>query len=161
MKRTFSALATALSFTVTPLAAQDSGQQLAAIETSSCGTAPFSILLTVEDVRKAEGTITADLHGDDPDKFLGKGQKLDRIRAPAVTGQTLMCIPVAKAGVYAIALYHDEDGDTKFDKTWIGLPKEPFGLTNDPKIRLAKPKHEEVAFEVTGPLTPVSATLRH
>lgn len=143
------------------LSQESTAPQLAAIQSSECGAAPYSILLTVEDVRKAEGTITADLHGDDPDKFLGKGQKLDRIRTPAVEGQTLMCIPVEKAGVYAIALYHDEDGDTKFDKTWIGLPDEPFGLSNDPKIRLAKPKHEEVAFEVAGPLTPVTATLRH
>ncbi len=145
-----------------PAFAQESnGQQLAAIESSECGAAPYSILLTVEDVRKAEGTITVDLHGDDPEKWLGKGQKLARIREPAVTGQTLVCIPVERAGVYALALYHDEDGDTKFDKTWIGLPDEPFGLSNDPKIRLSKPKHEKVAFEVAGPLTPVTATLNH
>lgn len=108
--------------------------------------------MTVRDVRKAEGTITADLHGDDPEKFLGKGQYLDRIRVPAVVGDTLMCVPVDGPGVYAIALYHDEDTDRKFNKNWIGLPAEPFGLTNDPKIRMATPKHEEVAFTVDGPL---------
>ena len=136
-------------------------QQLAAIQASDCGTAPFSILLAVKDIRKAEGLVTADLHGDDPKKFLGKGQKLARIRVPAVKGETLMCIPVDRAGVYAIAVYHDEDADHKFDKTWIGLPDEPFGLTNDPKIRLSKPDHEDVAFDVQGPLTPVAATLNH
>ncbi|NKB44361.1 MAG: DUF2141 domain-containing protein [Alphaproteobacteria bacterium] len=144
----------------TPSHAQEESQRVA-IEQSECGAAPYSILVTVRDVRKAVGTITADLHGDDPDKFLGKGQYLDRVRAPAIKGDTLMCIPVASPGVYAIALYHDEDTDRKFDKNWIGLPSEPFGLTNDPKIRLAKPKHKDVAFMVAGPLTPVTATLHH
>ncbi len=127
----------------------------------TCETKPYSILVTVHDVRRSEGTITADLHGDDPEKFLGRGQRLDRIRVPATEGQTQMCIAVDTPGVYALALYHDEDADTKFDKNFIGLPSEPFGLSNDPKIRLAMPKHSESAFEVTGPLTPVTVTLRH
>ena len=143
-----------------PLKAQEVSQSVA-IEQSECGAAPYSILVSIRDVRKSIGTITADLHGDDPEKFLGKGQYLDRVRVPAIKGETLMWIPVLTPGVYAIALYQDEDTDRKFDKNWIGLPAEPFGLSNDPKIRLATPKHEEVAFEVAGPLTPVTATLHH
>ena len=127
----------------------------------SCETHPYSILVTIQDVRKSEGTITADLHDDDPEKFLAKGEWLDRIRVPAVEGHTLMCIPIQTPGVYAVVLYHDEDADKKFDKNFIGLPSEPFGLSRDPKIRLAIPKHKESAFEVNGPLTPVTVTLRH
>lgn len=148
------------SAVLSQLKAQDISQQ-AAIDQSECGTAAYSILVTIRDVRESVGTITADLHGDDPEKFLGKGQYLDRVRVPAIKGETLMCIAVPSAGVYAIALYQDEDTNKKFDKNWIGLPAEPFGLSNDPKIRLATPKHKEVAFTVEGPLTPVTATLHH
>ena len=127
----------------------------------ACEERPYSILVTIQGVRHAEGTITADLHGDDPEKFLEKGEWQDRIRVPAVEGRTLMCIPIQMPGVYAVVLYHDEDSDKKFDKNFIGLPSEPFGLSRDPKIRLAIPKHKDCAFEVNGPLTPVTVTLRH
>ena len=136
-------------------------QSVLPLTDDQCASKPYSILVTIYDVRHSKGTITADLHGDDPDKFLDKGQKLDRIRVPAVEGQTQMCIPIQTPGVYAIVLYHDEDADTKFDKNIIGLPAEPFGLSRDPRIRLAMPKHSASAFEVNGPLTPVKVTLRH
>jgi uncharacterized protein (DUF2141 family) len=155
------ALATGPADAANETASADVPSHEASALMGDCGQQPYSILITVHDVRHSEGTITVDLHGDDPDKFLGKGERLDRIRAPAVEGETQICIPVVEPGVYAFALYHDEDGDTKFDKNFIGLPAEPFGLSNDPPIRLAKPKHAECAFEVTGPLTPVGATLHH
>jgi uncharacterized protein (DUF2141 family) len=135
-------------------------EQIASIRASECGQAPYSILLSVMDVRKAEGLVTADLHNDNPERFLASGRKLARIRVPAVMGETLICIPVEQPGKYAVAVYHDKDADMKFDKTWIGLPDEPFGLTRDPKIRLSKPDVEDVVFDVQGPLTPATATLR-
>jgi len=109
----------------------------------------------VQSVREATGTITVDVHDDDPAKFLKSGGKLARIRVPAVKGETHFCIVVPHAGIYALAIYHDRNGNTKLDKTWIGLPGEPFGLSNNPPKRLAMPKHKDSAFEVKGPLTPV------
>jgi uncharacterized protein (DUF2141 family) len=71
-----------------------------------------------------------------------------------------VCIPVDKPGVYALALYHDKDANTKLNKTWIGLPSEPFGVSNDAAIRLGPPKHADAAFAVAGPATPVTVNLR-
>jgi len=128
---------------------------VAAIEDGACDIHPFSIQITVLNVREATGTITVDVHDDDPAKFLKSGGKLARIRVPAVQGETKFCITVPKAGIYALALYHDRNGNTKLDKTWIGLPSEPFGLSNNPPRRLAMPRHRDSAFEVQGPRTPV------
>jgi uncharacterized protein (DUF2141 family) len=125
-----------------------------------CERMVYSILLTAKNVKSAKGTITVDLHGDDPDKWLAKGAKLARIREPAVAGETQVCIPVEKPGTYALAIYHDKDANKKLNKTWIGLPSEPFGVSNDAAIRLGPPKHAAASFDVKGPATPVSITLR-
>ena len=58
---------------------------------------------------------------------------------------------VTGAGTYAVALYHDIDGNRKLARKWNFLPKEPFGLSNNPKLKLRKPRHREAAFEA-GPL---------
>lgn len=131
----------------------------APVHEGACDSQPFSMQITVQHVREATGTVTVDVHDDDPEKFLKSGGKLARIRVPAVEGETHFCIVVPKAGIYALAVYHDRNGNTKLDKTWIGLPGEPFGLSNNPPKRLAMPKHKDSAFEVAGPQTPVMIDL--
>ena len=126
---------------------------------AACESRQYSILVHVKNIKDGRGTITVDLHGDDPDKFLKSGAKLDRLRVPAVVGEMQICVPVEKPGVYAVALYQDRDSNMKLDKTWIGMPSEPFGVSRDAPIRLGPPKHKDAAFEVTGPLTPVTVTL--
>ncbi|MCC6914487.1 MAG: DUF2141 domain-containing protein [Rhodospirillaceae bacterium] len=138
-----------------PAAAEAEAPSEPPVQEGACDTHPFSMQITVENVRAATGTITVDVHDDDPAKFLKSGGKLARIRVPAVQGETQFCITVPKAGIYALAVYHDRNGNTKLDKTWIGLPSEPFGLSNNPPRRLAMPKHKDSAFEVNGPRTPV------
>ena len=124
-----------------------------------CDTLPYSMQLRVLGVRESRGTITVDVHDDDPAKFLKSGGKLARLRVPAAQGETLFCIAVPKAGIYALAIYHDRNANTKLDKNFIGLPSEPFGLSNNPPLRLAMPKHRDSAFEINGPRTPVMINL--
>lgn len=144
----------AVATTGTAGAAEDEAARQAA-----CRQMPYSIMIHLKNVRDDRGTITVDLHGDDPDLFLKSGAKLSRTRIPATAGDMDICLPVEKPGVYAVALYQDRDSDQKLDKNFIGIPSEPFGVSRDAPIRMAPPKHREAAFEVAGPLTPVIVTL--
>jgi uncharacterized protein (DUF2141 family) len=128
-------------------------------EPVSCDGKPYSIMISVKNIKSDKGQITVDLHGDDPAKFLKSGAKLARLRVPAVKGEMEICLPVEKPGIYAVALYHDRNGDQKLDKTWIGLPSEPYGVSRDAPVRGGPPKHKDAAFEVTGARTPITATL--
>lgn len=151
----------ALAASVQDGLAQTGGEGAAvAAPEAICEQRPFSVLVTVKNVKDARGTITIDLHDDDPEKFLKSGAKLARLRVPAVAGELMICVPVDAAGVYAIALYQDRDGNQKLDKTWIGLPAEPFGISRDAPLRMGPPKLKDAAFQVSGPLTPVTVTLR-
>lgn len=135
---------------------------LAADDTAAvCAARPFSILIAVKNIKDARGEITVDLHGADPEKFLKSGAKLERLRVPAEKGEMHICMPVESAGTYAVAIYQDRDSNTKLNKTWIGLPAEPYGVSRDAPMRLGPPKHKDAAFEVTGPMTPVTVTLRN
>lgn len=126
----------------------------------SCDGSAYSIQIHVRNIKNDRGQITVDLHGDDPAKFLKSGAKLARLRVPAVKGEMEICLPVEKPGIYALALYHDRNSDEKLDKTWIGLPSEPYGVSRDAPARGGPPKHKEAAFEVTGARTPMTVTLR-
>ncbi len=126
----------------------------------ACDGQPYSIMISVKNIKSDKGQITVDLHGDNPETSLKSGAKLARVRVPAQKGEMHICMPVEKPGIYAIALYHDRDSNEKLNKTWIGLPDEPYGVSRDAPARGGPPKYKDAAFEVTGPLTPMSITLR-
>jgi len=83
------------------------------------------------------------------DGFLFKKGRLRKVRVEAKQSPMLVCLNVSKPGRYAIAGYHDLDGNRKLKKKWDFTPKEPYGLSNNPVYRSRRlPKFEEAAFTV-------------
>ena len=115
---------------------------------NGCKDEQLAIRVVVDNIRKGTGTIVADLHDEKPEDFLRGSRALIRIRMPASEGQTRFCIPIERPGTYAVGIYHDRNDNWKFDKNFFGIPKEAFGLSNNPRYGLRKPKLEEAAFEV-------------
>ena len=56
-------------------------------------------------------------------------------------------------GVYAIAVHHDENGNDKVDKNFLGIPNEDFGASNDAKGFMGPPSFEDSSFKVEGNTT--------
>jgi uncharacterized protein (DUF2141 family) len=55
------------------------------------------------------------------------------------------------AGRYAVAIVHDENGNGELD-TMLGIPREGFGFSRNPKIGFGPPKFAAAGFDV-GPGT--------
>ncbi|MEM7221538.1 MAG: DUF2141 domain-containing protein [Pseudomonadota bacterium] len=106
------------------------------------------INLTVDQVRNGEGWITVQLYDDQADNFLSRKGRIKQIRVNAEAGATKVQLEAPGPGTYAIVLYHDENANTDMDTTFIGYPKEGFGFSNNPKLFLAPPSHDQAAFEV-------------
>lgn len=110
----------------------------------------------IKGLRSADGLVTVTVYPDDPKRFLAPRSKLSRVRVPAAQPETTVCIEVPKPGVYAVATYHDEDGDTKFNKTFLGFPKEGYGFSRNPGGLIGIPSFSQVKFtahEGANPLT--------
>lgn len=114
---------------------------------AACPPSDGQIEVRVDDVRSASGSVVAVLYGDNPADFLKKGKRLDKVFEPAREGVVSVCLTAPSPGTYAVAVYHDENGNAKFDKTWFGLPDEGYGISNNPKIFLSAPAFDEVKFE--------------
>ncbi len=111
-----------------------------------CNEELAQVRVTVTNVGEG-GILTVELY-DDPDNFLNKKGRERRIRVAAVQGQQRVCFNIDREGTFAIAAYHDIDGNRKLKKRWNMMPKEPFGLSNNPKMKLGFPKFSNSAFEV-------------
>lgn len=51
-------------------------------------------------------------------------------------------------GNYAFTVLHDEDGDEKMKTSFLGIPAEKYGFSNNPKIYFTPPSFEKAAVKL-------------
>ena len=52
-------------------------------------------------------------------------------------------------GDYAVTIFHDKNSDGKLNTNFVGIPKEPFGFSNNPMILFGPPSFEKCLFNTT------------
>lgn len=113
-----------------------------------CSEEGPDLRITVNNIEKSEGTIVADLHNDIVEDFLQWDKVVLRIRTKAQEGSLSFCLPLPEPGTFAVAVYHDKNDNWKFDKGFLRIPREKFGMSNNPVFGLSTPDFEEVAIMV-------------
>lgn len=51
-------------------------------------------------------------------------------------------------GPYAVTVYQDQNDNRRFDKNWVGVPREPWGVSNNVRPRLRAPTFEEARVDL-------------
>ncbi len=112
-----------------------------------CVADSLQIRITAQNIYPV-GILKLELYNGE-DGFLFKKGRLHRVRVPAQPSPMQVCINVPEPGTYAVAGYHDVDGNRKLKKKWDFTPKEPYGLSNNPVYKSRQlPKFEQAAFTV-------------
>lgn len=115
----------------------------------SCIGAPQEVRIVISNVKRSEGLVTADLYRNDEAGFLRREGRVGQARFAARAPYTVLCLNAPEAGEYAVAVYHDRNANKTFDRNSIGLPAEPFGISNNPRIRFRPPDVGEALFSVS------------
>jgi uncharacterized protein (DUF2141 family) len=80
-------------------------------------------------------------------------------RLPARAGTMEFRLTDIQPGRYAIAVYHDRNGNGRLDRSVIGFPQEPYGFSNDIG-RTSIPNFQAALIEVRNPSTTVVVPVR-
>ncbi len=128
-------------------------------ENTATATALCSITVTVTNLKNETGQICFSLF-DGPSGFPGKGEQaiakgFTRADRPTYTFHDL------QPGRYAVAIFHDEDSNGKLNKGLLGIPKEGFGFSNNPKILMGAPSFRAAAMEIIRPQTEIQIRLKY
>lgn len=67
----------------------------------------------------------------------------------ATTGETEIFIDNLPNGEYALAVFHDLNGNNQLDTNWLGIPKEPFAFSEARMKTFGPPSFKECAFQVS------------
>lgn len=105
-------------------------------------TNTFLISVKVVGAKNNVGNILLKL-SDLNNKLIATGQ------AKIQNNSALFTFSDVEAGSYSIAIFHDKNCNNKLDTNFLGIPKEGFGFSNNPKIRFSEPSLSEQLFVVT------------
>jgi uncharacterized protein (DUF2141 family) len=75
---------------------------------------------------------------------------LKDVVVPAHAGVVTVRIEKLPAGIYAIAVGHDVNVNHKVDKNFLGVPKEQWGMSNNPHALVKPPSFTTAQFELKG-----------
>jgi uncharacterized protein (DUF2141 family) len=109
-----------------------------------------TLTVRIVNVRNAKGKIRVALFRS-AEGFPADSSKALRTQAAQIDPQTLSSqavFPAIPHGLYAVAVFDDENLNKKLDKNLIGIPKEGYGASNNPKRRMAPPSFEEASFSL-------------
>jgi len=102
--------------------------------------------VSVSGMRSAKGNITITIYPDDAAHFLDGKYKVARQTVPVTLPITTACFALPAPAVYAVALFHDEDGDGHLNTNALGIPTEGYGFSNNPTFYFGPPGLGKVRF---------------
>lgn len=111
-----------------------------------------SLTARVVGARNAKGAIRAAVFRE-AKGFPNDASQAVQTQAAAIDPQTLSATIVftnLPEGIYAISVFHDENMNQKLDKNFMGIPKEGYGASNNPKKKMGPPSFEETKFQLSG-----------
>ncbi len=114
------------------------------------GREPMSVdtlEVTVENVRPGKGHVRVCLF-DNKEDFFGSALRCFDVPAPNDSTTVKVSFDGLEEKKYAVAVYQDFNQNSILDRNWLGLPKEPYGFSNNPSTFFGPPGFSRVAFHL-------------
>jgi uncharacterized protein (DUF2141 family) len=108
------------------------------------------IRIVVNGLRNQKGWVICSLWSQaDSDKFTKTDTETKKVSAPIQGSEGVCEFKSLPAGAYAVTVFHDENGDGKFNRRFL-FPLEGYGFTNNVNPQIKAPGFDECKFEYSG-----------
>ena len=67
-------------------------------------------------------------------------------KAKVISNSVTVYLKNLKPGTYAVSVYQDIDTNGKINQNFLGIPKEPVGVSNNAEGFMGPPKYEDAKF---------------
>lgn len=112
-------------------------------------------------LRNDDGTVSVTLYGEKAASFMAHRGWIAQARVKPAGRQAEACFTLSGPGAYAVAVYHDANNNHRFDRTFLGLPAEGYGFSNDAPTPIGPPPFSAARFSVQPGGTSISIHLRY
>lgn len=111
--------------------------------------APGSLYIRISNMRNTKGRVSLLLFRS-PVGFPDSPPSAVASRSLPVSKDGLYKFDQLPPGRYALSVIHDENENTRLDKNALGIPREGYGFSGNPKALFGPPGFETVAFSFDG-----------
>jgi uncharacterized protein (DUF2141 family) len=112
-------------------------------------------------LRSDQGQVVCTLYGS-ADGFPAKPEKAVARQFVKISSKSAACFfDNVQPGSYAITVMHDENGNGKLDKNFLGMPTEGYGASRDARGRMGPPKWEDAVFQFAGGSLQMPVTIHY
>ncbi|MGO8937721.1 MAG: DUF2141 domain-containing protein [Mycobacterium sp.] len=109
-----------------------------------------SIKFVVVGLHSNEGEVDCALFGSAQGFPGDSGKAIKTTKSKIENGQGVCTFSGVAPGDYAGSVFHDENGNGKLDRNFMGMPKEGVGASNDAAGRFGPPKFDDARFSYKG-----------
>lgn len=103
----------------------------------------------LQGIHSADGQVLVALHRETPRAdFPSDATVVANAAAPAATDAVVVVFRGLPAGTYAVAAFHDANGDGELNANFVGMPTEGYGFSNDARGFMGPPAFDDAAFSL-------------
>ena len=113
------------------------------------------LAVKVTNMRSASGKVQISIY-DKPETFPENEGMLKQLIVKAEAPVLEVVFPGLAPGTYALAAFHDENGNGEYDKGFLVIPLEDYAFSNDPTVIFSVPDFAESAFSVSDAAAEIS-----
>ena len=106
------------------------------------------LTVTITGVQGAKGEILIGLYNTNDETFADVSKYYKKVTLSIDDENLTTTFKELPKGVYAVAVIHDENKNTKLDKNFFGVPTEGYGFSNNNRFMLRGATFEESQFEL-------------
>ena len=120
----------------------------------------LDLTVHVTNLRSTKGEINFAIY-DNPALFPKRSGRLHGTKASASQNEVTTIFKGLKAGAYAVAIYHDENKNGKFDQGFLGIPLEGYAFSKDASVFLGSPSFNDASVIVKGDATIITIRMEY
>jgi uncharacterized protein (DUF2141 family) len=102
----------------------------------------INLTIEIEPLRNNTGQILLEFNNENEEVIKGISEKI-------TDNKCIIQIEGLQPGKYAFKYFHDENKDEKLTTSFVGIPKEGFGFSNNAKGKFGPPSFDKMIFEVS------------
>ena len=103
------------------------------------------LTIKISNIEKIKGDIKVGIFNTNAN-FLKEGYAIKNYSIKVDKSTATLIISDLPKGEYAVTMYHDENSDNECNRNFIGIPKEPYGFSNNIKPKMSAPKYNDCKF---------------
>ncbi len=108
-----------------------------------------TLSISIKNIQSDKGNIALQVFSN-AEQYKGSAQPIIAFILTAEALKGSFSIVDLPAGFYGARIMHDLNGNGELDTNFVGLPKEPYGFSNNATANFGPPKWNDIRFQLDG-----------